>query len=93
MIDGKRFFRTGDMGRMIDKKFLKITGRIKEQFKLTNGKYVVPSQLEDMICRSRYIAQTMLYGDNKKYIIALLVPDLAEIKLWADSKTLKVSAV
>ncbi len=78
------------MGRMIESKFLKITGRIKEQFKLTNGKYVVPSLLEDYICRSRYVAQTLLYGDNRKWIVALIVPDVAEIKVWADTKNLKV---
>ena len=38
-IDGKRFFKTGDLGRMVEGKFLKITGRIKEQFKLENGTY------------------------------------------------------
>lgn len=90
MMDGKQYFKTGDMGRFIDDKFLKITGRIKEQFKLTNGKYVVPSLLEDYICRSRYVAQTMLYGDNRNWIVALVVPDIVEIKAWAESKKIKV---
>jgi len=81
--DGKRFFRTGDMGRMVDGKFLKITGRIKEQYKLENGKYVVPAPLEDMICRSLFIAQAVVYGDNKAFNVALLVPEIAEIRSWA----------
>ena len=51
--EGKRFFRTGDMGRMVEGKFLKITGRIKEQFKLENGKYVVPAPMEDVFGRAR----------------------------------------
>jgi long-chain acyl-CoA synthetase len=55
--DGKKFFRTGDLGRMVEGKFLKVTGRIKEQYKLENGKYVVPAPLEDAMTRSLYIAQ------------------------------------
>ena len=55
--------------------FLKITGRIKEQFKLTNGKYVVPAPLEDMLCRSRFIAQAFVHGANRSHTVALLVPD------------------
>ena len=55
--DGQKFFRTGDLGRMVEGKFLKVTGRIKEQYKLENGKYVVPAPLEDAMTRSLYIAQ------------------------------------
>jgi long-chain acyl-CoA synthetase len=80
--DGKRYFRTGDMGRMVEGKFLKITGRIKEQYKLENGKYVVPAPLEDDITRSQFIAQALLYGDNKKFNIAVIVPDIVELRGW-----------
>jgi long-chain acyl-CoA synthetase len=80
--DGKRYFRTGDMGRMVEGKFLKITGRIKEQYKLENGKYVVPAPLEDGITRSQFIAQALLYGDNKKFNIAVIVPDIVELRGW-----------
>lgn len=81
--DGVKFFRTGDIGRMVEGKFLKITGRIKEQFKLENGKYVVPAPLEDAICRSQFIAQALLYGDNRIHTVVLVVPELAEIRAWA----------
>jgi len=81
--DGKRFFRTGDMGRMVDGKFLKLTGRIKEQYKLENGKYVVPAPLEDIVSRSQFVAQACIFGDNRKYNIVLLVPEMAEIRAWA----------
>jgi long-chain acyl-CoA synthetase len=81
--DGKKFFRTGDLGRLVEGKFLKITGRIKEQFKLENGKYVVPAPLEDAICRSQFIAQTLLYGDNRIHTVVLVVPELIELRAWA----------
>jgi long-chain acyl-CoA synthetase len=57
MKHGKKYFRTGDLGLLEDGKFLKITGRIKEQFKLENGKYVVPIPVEEAICRSAFVAQ------------------------------------
>jgi long-chain acyl-CoA synthetase len=81
--DGMRFLRTGDIGQWDGGKFLRITGRLKEQFKLLNGKYVVPIPLEDTLCRSQYIAQALLYGDNRPFTVALIVPNAAEIRLWA----------
>jgi long-chain acyl-CoA synthetase len=81
--DGKKFFRTGDLGRLVEGKFLKITGRIKEQFKLENGKYVVPAPLEDAICRSQFVAQALLYGDNRIHTVVLVVPELLELRAWA----------
>ena len=87
--DGKKFFRTGDLGKMIDGKFLKITGRIKEQYKLENGKYVVPAPLEDALARSQFIAQAFLFGDNKPYNVTLIVPDFLELKPWAEKKGIK----
>lgn len=82
--DGMRFLRTGDIGRWHDDKFLRVTGRLKEQFKLLNGKYVVPIPLEDTLCRSPYITQALLYGDNRPFTVALIVPNAAEIRLWAE---------
>lgn len=78
-VGDKRFFRTGDMGRMVEGKFLKITGRIKEKYKLENGKYVVPAPLEDVYGRSPFIAQNFLYGDNRPKNILLIVPDWTEV--------------
>ena len=81
--NGKKFFRTGDLGRMVEGKFLKITGRIKEQYKLENGKYVVPAPLEDALTRSQFIAQTFVYGDNRPYNIVLVVGDAIELRAWS----------
>jgi long-chain acyl-CoA synthetase len=81
--NGKRGFRTGDMGRKDDQGFVYITGRIKEQYKLLNGKYVVPSPLEEQIKLSPFIANAMVYGDNREYNVALIVPDEGSLKKWA----------
>jgi long-chain acyl-CoA synthetase len=66
--------KTGDMGYLDDDGYLFITGRFKEQYKLANGKYVVPSLLEDRLKLSPLIANVMIYGDNKPYNVALVVP-------------------
>jgi long-chain acyl-CoA synthetase len=76
-------FRTGDMGYLDEDGFLYITGRIKEQYKLENGKYVVPSPLEDLLKLSPFIASAFVYGDNKPYNVALVVPDMESLQSWA----------
>ena len=76
-------FRTGDMGYLDRDGYLFITGRIKEQYKLENGKYVVPAPLEEQLKLSPYIAHVMIYGDNKPYNVALIVPNFATLNKWA----------
>jgi long-chain acyl-CoA synthetase len=75
-------FRTGDMGKIDDDGFLFITGRIKEQYKLENGKYVVPTPLEEQIKLSPYVLNAMVYGDNKPYNVALVVANVDAVKKW-----------
>jgi long-chain acyl-CoA synthetase len=76
-------FRTGDMGYLDDDGFLYITGRIKEQYKLENGKYVVPSPLEELLQLSPFVNQAFVFGDNKPFNVALVVPDFASLQQWA----------
>jgi long-chain acyl-CoA synthetase len=75
-------FRTGDMGKLDEDGFLFITGRIKEQYKLENGKYVVPTPLEEQLKLSPYVLNVFVYGDNKPYNIALLVANVDALKAW-----------
>ena len=76
-------FRTGDMGRIDEDGFVYITGRIKEQYKLENGKYVVPSPLEDKLKLSSYVANAMVYGDNKLFNVALVCANMPAVEKWA----------
>ncbi|KAL3922082.1 MAG: hypothetical protein SGILL_002396 [Bacillariaceae sp.] len=79
--DGKsRMFHTGDLGRMDKEGWVRITGRIKEQYKLENGKYVVPTPIETAISMSRFITQVVLCGANRPHNIALLVPEWPVIR-------------
>ncbi len=79
-------FRTGDRGYFDGDGFLWITGRIKEQYKLTNGKYVFPAVIEEEIKLLPYVANAMVYGDGKPYNICLVLPDFEVTKRWADQK-------
>ncbi|MGZ3416299.1 MAG: AMP-dependent synthetase/ligase [Polyangiales bacterium] len=83
--------RTGDLGCLDRDGFLFITGRIKEQYKLENGKYVMPGPLEEELKISRYIANVMLHGANKPYNVALVVLDNAAIATWASELGIEVT--
>jgi long-chain acyl-CoA synthetase len=76
-------FRTGDMGYLDEDGYLFITGRIKEQYKLANGKYVVPTPLEERLKVSPFIANVMVYGDNEPHNVALIVPEPLFLREWA----------
>lgn len=80
--------RTGDMGYVDDDGFIFITGRIKEQYKLENGKYVVPSPLQELLKLSPFIVSAMIYGDNRPHNVALVVPDMESLKKWAGERDL-----
>ncbi len=81
-------FRTGDLGRLDDDGFLYITGRIKEQYKLENGKYVVPAPLEELLQLSPVINQAFIHGFNEPFNIALIVPDRVALEKWAANEGL-----
>jgi len=76
-------FRTGDRGRLDGEGFLFVTGRIKEQYKLENGKYVFPASLEEHIRREAGVANAVVYGAGRPYNVCLLVPDLPALQRWA----------
>ena len=84
-------FRSGDMGRLDADGYLYITGRIKEQYKLENGKYVVPSPLEEELKLSPFIANAMIYGANKPHNVALIVPDKVALEGWAKAENVDLS--
>lgn len=77
------WFHTGDIGELIDGKFLKITDRKKEMFKTSGGKYIAPQVMENKFKESRFIEQIMILGENEKMPAALIVPAVDYILEWA----------
>lgn len=79
-ISARGELRTGDLGRLDADGYLAITGRIKEQFKLTNGRYVTPTPIEEKIKESSLITNCLLYGADKPYCVLLVVPEAATLQ-------------
>ncbi|HVR61394.1 MAG TPA: long-chain fatty acid--CoA ligase [Polyangia bacterium] len=77
-----RGLRTGDLGYLDADNFLHITGRLKEQYKLSNGKYVAPVRLEERLKGSPHIGNVLVYGDNRPFNVALVVPSADLIAAW-----------
>ena len=76
------WFHTGDIGVLIDNKFLKITDRKKEIFKTSGGKYVAPQPIENKMKESKWIEQMMVVGAEQKFTGALIVPGFNALKEW-----------
>ncbi len=79
-IDKDGWFHTGDIGVMVENRFLKITDRKKEIFKTSGGKYIAPVMIENKLKESPFIEQVMVIGENQKFPSALIVPSFAYLK-------------
>lgn len=90
-IDSDGWFHTGDIGEIVNGKFLKITDRKKEIFKTSGGKYVIPQAMENKFKESRFIEQIIVMGEGRKFPCALIVPNYAFVKEWSDRKGLKLN--
>lgn len=86
IIDESGWLHTGDMGRFTERGQLVITGRLKNIFKTSMGKYVNPQIIEEKMAQSKYIDQIVVVGENQKFVAALVIPDFSAIKDWCDSK-------
>jgi len=82
VFDGDGWFHTGDVGHLEEGKFLMVTDRKKEIFKLSSGKFVAPQPIENRIKESAFIDQVMVVGEHQKFASALLVPDFTYLKEW-----------
>lgn len=83
VIDENGWFHTGDIGQLINNKFLKITDRKKEIFKTTSGKYIAPQMIENKLKESNFIEQAMVIGENEKFASAIISPNFNYLHFWA----------
>lgn len=89
VIDKEGWFHTGDVGEMVEGRFLKITDRKKEIFKTSGGKYIAPQIIENKFKESLLIEQLAVIGENQKYPAALIVPSFDSLKEWCNQKEIE----
>ena len=82
VIDKDGWFHTGDLGKFNEHGLLQITGRMKNLFKTSLGKYVNPDLVEGKFLNSGFIEQIVVLGENQKFAAALIRPDFAFLKEW-----------
>jgi long-chain acyl-CoA synthetase len=86
-IDAEGWFHTGDAGYIKDGE-LYLTERIKDLFKTSNGKYIAPQMIESKLVLDRYNTQAVVVADRRKFVSALIVPDYALLRQYAEEHEL-----
>ncbi|HLW82961.1 MAG TPA: long-chain fatty acid--CoA ligase [Candidatus Acidoferrales bacterium] len=86
------WLRTGDIGHLDADGFLVITDRKKELIKTAAGKFVAPAPIENKLKTSPYISSAMVVGDRRKFVSALLVPNVAAIEAKARAESVNLDA-
>jgi len=92
VIDSEGWFHTGDVGELVENKFLKITDRKKEIFKLSSGKYISPQVVENKLKESIFIEQSMVFGENQKQAFALISPEFESLQDYANKNKINYIA-
>jgi long-chain acyl-CoA synthetase len=87
-IDERGYFHTGDIGELDPQGRLKITDRKKEILVTSGGKNVAPQPIENALRGDQFIEQAVVIGDRRHFIAAILVPNFAELRRWAQHKKL-----
>ncbi len=90
IVDG--YFKTGDLGQLDEDGFLYITGRKKETFKTSGGKYISPDKIEIELKKSNLIEQVMVIGEGEKFPAAIIQPNFDFLKQWSITKKLNLNS-
>ncbi|HEV2831317.1 MAG TPA: long-chain fatty acid--CoA ligase [Hanamia sp.] len=85
------WFKTGDIGMLVEGRFLKITDRKKEMFKTSGGKYVAPVAIENKMKESPFIENLIVIGAGEKFVSALIVPAFFNLANWCKEKNIDCS--
>ena len=87
------WFHTGDLGEIVDGKFLRITGRKKDLFKTSMGKYVAPGHVEDTMKESLFIDNIVVVGESQRFAGALILPNFETLSNSCLTEKLDCSGV
>jgi len=80
VMTGDGWLRTGDVGELDDDGFLRIIDRKKDLIVTSGGKNVAPQKLENALSAEPLVSQALVIGDGRPYLVALIAPDLAEVR-------------
>ncbi|MCB9279642.1 MAG: long-chain fatty acid--CoA ligase [Lewinellaceae bacterium] len=86
------WFKTGDTGMLVNKRFLKIKGRLTDVFKTSSGKFVSPEEEEAWLVHSPFIADALVEGFQKPYLVAVIAPDFPELERWCKENNIHYTA-
>ena len=89
MIDADGWLHTGDIGFLKDGKYLKITDRKKEIFKLSSGKYIAPQVIETLLKETDYIENAFVFGAGEKFASAVIIPSYGKLNAYAEGQGIK----
>lgn len=76
------WFKTGDVGKIVQKRFLQITDRKKSIFQTSTGHFIAPQPIEQVLATSPYVAQCLVVGKNRPNASALIVPNFQVLERW-----------
>jgi len=82
------WFRTGDIGQLVDGN-IKIAGRIKDILITSGGKNISPAYLENRLKFSSFISDAIIFGDGRKYLTALILPDQENLEKFAQENDIQ----
>ncbi|MFN8240421.1 MAG: long-chain fatty acid--CoA ligase [Bacteroidales bacterium] len=91
-VDNEGWFHTGDIGHISKGGFLMVTDRKKEIFKLSNGKFIAPQQIENIFKESPIIDQIMVVGEHEKFASALISPNFKYFDDWKKNNNLEIAS-
>ena len=91
-IDPDGWFHTGDIGELDADGYLKITDRKKDLLKTAGGKYIAPQPIENKVRLNKFVASAVVLGDQRKFPIILIVPNVDQLERWAKDRNLSYAS-
>jgi long-chain acyl-CoA synthetase len=86
------WFKTGDIGRIDEDRFLYVTDRKKDLLKTSGGKFIAPQPIESSFKHYPWIAEAVVVGDKRKFPAVLIIPNFTALETYARMEGLAFSS-